>query len=89
MSHSHDEHGHEKSHAGESGHEQSEELGHGHERHWGDYNAQPLSPSTLPSISGPALAVFAVALAAILAAITYSSFVLGGRQPETHQQEEK
>ena len=79
----HEEHGHG------GGHEQAEEEGHGHERHWGDYNAQPLKPSSLPTISGPALAVFALALVAMLGAITYYSFVLGGPKAEVHTHHEE
>ena len=57
---------------------------HGHEPHWGDYNAQPPPASTLPPISGPALAVFGFALAAMLGAITLYSLKLSNAQPVAH-----
>ncbi|MBE7462471.1 MAG: hypothetical protein HS116_03155 [Planctomycetes bacterium] len=73
--HSHDSHGHDShAHAG-GGHDDHGHGGHGHhEEHWGDYNAEPIPPSTLPTVSGPALLVFGVALFAMILAIGFYSF---------------
>ncbi len=70
--HAHAVHGHEHAHGHDEGHGQ----GHGHEEHWGDYNAQPQKPSTLPPVSALALTVFGASLAAMLLAITIYSFKL-------------
>ena len=55
---------------------------HGHAEHWGDYNAQAEEPSALPEVSPLSLAVFGVALAAMLASIAFFSLsVTGAARP--------
>ena len=49
---------------------------------WGDYNAKPPLPSTLPAISPLALLVLGGALAAVLATLVSASFTLAtAREP--------
>ena len=68
--HGHDVHGHESHGHDDLGH------GHGHAEHWGDYNAKPLPPSTLPPISPIWLSAFGLALGALMAAIVMFSLRL-------------
>ena len=71
--HGHDSHDSEHSHGhgDEHGHRDSHEHGHGdgHGEHWGDYNAQPPAPSTLPPLTAVHLSILGLALAVLLAAI--------------------
>lgn len=64
----------EDGHEPGSGHDEGH--GHGHAEQWGDYNARPPGPSTLPPVSALALTVFGASLAAMLIAITIYSFKL-------------
>ena len=87
MSHSDPEvHVHAAAQESEAEHEPAGDEGHAHAKPWGDYNARPPGPSSLPPINGPALAVFALALVAMLGAITYYSFVLSAHRPAPQEQ---
>lgn len=63
--HGHDSHGHDAHGHDEHGHGH----GDGHGEHWGDYNAAPPAPSTLPPLTAVHLSILGVALAVLLAAI--------------------
>jgi len=72
--HSHDHASHDHSHGG---HDHGGHAAHGHdERKWGDYNNEAVPPSNLPPVSTLALAVFGLALIAMLGAITFYSLRL-------------
>lgn len=75
----HDEHGHDHAH----GH------GHGHEEHWGDYNAKGPGPSKLPYVSGASLAVFGLALVAMLSTIVLYSVRVANKPQQAHTTEHK
>lgn len=72
--HGHDSHGHDHGshdahdHGAHGDDHRHDDHGHGHE-HWGDYNAQPPAPSTLPPLTAAHLSVLGIALAVLLAAI--------------------
>jgi len=71
--HAHDSHGHDDhSHGAQDdhGHAADAHAGDEHEHgHWGDYNAKPPAPSTLPPLSTVQLSILGVALAVLLGAI--------------------
>ncbi len=70
----HDEHAH--------GNHSPEE--HMHEQAWGDYNAEPPGPSTLPRVGAFALVFFAFALVMLLGSIVFSSFRINSTQAPSH-----
>ncbi|MBI3830104.1 MAG: hypothetical protein HY291_11340 [Planctomycetes bacterium] len=84
--HGQDSHGHDAGHGGDHGH-----GGHGdvHDEHWGDYNNKPPDPSTLPKVPVEALAVFGLALAGMMAAITLYSMKLSTSAKPDHAAHEE
>ena len=89
-SHDHGGHGDDHGHGDHGGHGDDrghDSHGHGHE-HWGDYNAQPPAPSTLPPLTAGHLSVLGVALAVLLAAIVgYSMRLSEARGHSEHEAE--
>jgi len=97
----HDSHGHD-SHAAHDDHGHDDHGGHGHDEHgghddhghgghgehWGDYNAKPTGPSTLPPVPAWGLALMGLILAGLLGTIVSASLTLaaahGGEHPGSH-----
>lgn len=75
-------HGHDAGHGDDHGHG-------GHDEHWGDYNTKPPGPNTLPKVGFEALAVFGLALAGMMAAITLYSMKLATSAKPDHKAHEE
>lgn len=76
-------------HGGHGDHDHDHGHGHGHEEHWGDYNAKGPGPSKLPYVSGVSLAVFGLALVAMLSTIVLYSVRVANKRMDAHTTEHK
>lgn len=74
---------------GDHSHGHDHGHGHGHEEHWGDYNAKGPGPNRLPYVSGVSLAVFGLALVAMLSTIVLYSVRVANKRHDAHTTEHK